>query len=135
MSVGELGLAAALILFFFLVNKIAESVSKKRKEHRENKEAGQKTDPFPARTSMNSPPSGVCEGGRETADSGGAGLNCHDWEKENTRIVAHDSYRMNSPYWVVDQYRCTRCGKTWEGEKYMTMTSPYAEDDDDRDDN
>ena len=53
----------------------------------------------------------------------------HDWKVISTNIKAHDSYRTNSPYWVVDTYRCTRCGKTRYGEMRRTMTSPYANDD------
>ena len=52
----------------------------------------------------------------------------HDWKVIEKHIVAHDSYRVNSPYLVVDTYRCTRCGKTRQGEMYKTMTSPYADD-------
>ena len=53
----------------------------------------------------------------------------HDWKVIRTTIKSHDDYRMNSPYWVADTFRCTRCGKTREGEMYMTMTSPFAKDD------
>ena len=58
----------------------------------------------------------------------------HIWTVYNTKIVSHDSYRMNSPYWVVDTYRCSRCGKTKQGEMRCTFRSPYADDDDDDDD-
>ncbi len=53
----------------------------------------------------------------------------HDWQVIGTRIEAHDSHRMNSPYWCVDTYRCSRCGKTRQGESYCRTTSPYANDD------
>ncbi len=55
----------------------------------------------------------------------------HIWTVTETKIVSHDSYRMNSPYWVVDKLRCARCGKTRESEMYCRLTSPYARDDDD----
>ena len=58
----------------------------------------------------------------------------HIWIVSDTKIVSHDSYRMNSPYWVVDTYRCSRCGKTKQGEMHCTFRSPYADDDDDDDD-
>ena len=54
----------------------------------------------------------------------------HIWKVIGTKIEAHDSHRINSPYWVVDTYQCTRCGKTRKGESRRTMTSPYAHDDD-----
>ena len=89
--------------------KIPEPMNEKIHEYELDRIAG---DPALTMAYEADHPGELCRSGR------------HDWKKYRTKIVAHDDYRMNSPYLLQDILRCTRCGATKEGPEYKRMTCP-----------